>query len=130
MNETLPKQVQLVHLLLRFLIAFLCVQSQTATCVTPCAQTPAVGARGLTSASPVGTTVAMAHVLTAVISTLGQYVCMDLKHLMCVLVFFSFRDIHTLFLDSQGNLQDLMANALPATQSVSRRLGESAVLDR
>lgn len=56
-------------------MAFLCVQLQTAGCVTRCVQTLDVGARGLTSVSPVGTTVAMAHVLPAVIFTLGQYAC-------------------------------------------------------
>lgn len=102
------------------------MQLQTATCATRCVQTLAVGARGLTSASPVGTTVAMADVLPAVIFTLGQYVRMGLKHFVCVF----YRNIHTLFLESRGSLQDLMANVLPAIQSVSRRLGESAVLDR
>lgn len=107
-------------------MAFLCVQLQTAGCVTRCVQTLAVGARGLTSVSPVGTTVAMAHVLPAVIFTLGQYVCMGVKRFAC----FFYINILTLFLESRGNLQDLMANVLPAIQSVSRRLGESAALDR
>lgn len=68
-------ELQLILLLLCFLMAFLCVQLQTAWCATRCVQTLGVGARGLTSVSPVGTTAAMAHVLPAVISTLGQYVC-------------------------------------------------------
>lgn len=64
-------------------MAFLCVQLQTAGCVTRCVQTLAVGARGPTSVSPVGTTVAMAHVLPAVIFTLGQYVRMGVKRFAC-----------------------------------------------
>lgn len=82
--------VQLIHLLLWFFIATLCVQLQMATCVTRCVQTLAVGARGLTSASPVGTTVAMAHVFLTVIFTLGQYACMGLKHFVCVLYKYSY----------------------------------------
>lgn len=46
-----------------------------------------------------------------------------------VWVFFNI-NILTLFLESRGNLQDLMVNVLPAIQSVSRRPGESAALDR
>lgn len=57
--------------------------------MTRCVLTLAVGARALTSASPVGTTVAMAHVLPAVIFTLGQCVCMGLNHFVCVLYKYS-----------------------------------------
>lgn len=54
-------------------------------CVTHCVQTLVVGAPGLTSVSPVGTTVATVHALPAVILTLGQYVCMALKYFVFVL---------------------------------------------
>lgn len=53
-------------------LTLLFVQLQKVMCVTLCVQTPVAGDRDLTSVSPVGTTVVMAHVWAAVIFILGQ----------------------------------------------------------
>lgn len=64
----------MINVLLQHLpfLTLLCVQLQTAMCVTHCVQTQAAGAQGPTSVSPAGTTVEMAHVWAAVIFIQGQ----------------------------------------------------------
>lgn len=114
----------------------LCVQLQTAMCVTRCAQTQAAGVRGLISVSPAGTTAEMVHVWAAVIFTQGEEINVYMDMFAVVLLPLCW--IHLFYLTTDiliivssellGNLQGLMASVWPVTRSVSLRVGEAAVL--